>query len=61
MVLPTDGGLTRRDMPKVAGAAAAGGYALGHAFHADCRPSYKADAAQDGWKRCVAWFKKHLA
>ena len=33
----------------------------GHAFHADYRPSYKADAAQDGWKRCVAWFKKHLA
>ena len=33
----------------------------GHAFHADYRPSYKPDAAQDGWKRCVAWFKKHLA
>ena len=28
-----------------------------HAFHADYRPSYKQDAAQDGWKRCVAWFK----
>ena len=28
-----------------------------HAFHADYRPSYKKDAAQDGWKRCVAWFK----
>lgn len=33
----------------------------GHAFHADYRPSYKADAAQDGWKRCVAWFRKYLA
>ena len=27
-----------------------------HAFHADYRPSYKKDAAEDGWKRCVAWF-----
>ena len=30
-----------------------------HAFHADYRPSYKKDAAEDGWKRCVAWFKAH--
>lgn len=29
----------------------------GHAFNADYRPSYQQDAAQDGWKRCVAWFK----
>lgn len=28
-----------------------------HAFHADYRPSYRPDAAQDGWKRCIAWFK----
>ena len=28
-----------------------------HAFHADYRPSYRQDAAEDGWKRCVAWFK----
>jgi carboxymethylenebutenolidase len=33
----------------------------GHAFHADYRPSYHAESAQDGWKRCVGWFKKHLA
>ena len=32
----------------------------GHAFHADYRPSYKAEAAADGWKRCVAWFDKYL-
>ena len=32
-----------------------------HAFHADYRPSYVPDAAQDGWKRCVAWFKSHGA
>ncbi len=32
----------------------------GHAFHADYRPSYNAAAAEDGWKRCVAWFEKFL-
>jgi carboxymethylenebutenolidase len=30
-----------------------------HAFHADYRPSYQAGAAQDGWKRTLAWFKKY--
>ncbi len=30
-----------------------------HAFHADYRPSYRKAAAEDGWARCVAWFKKH--
>ena len=28
-----------------------------HAFNADYRPSYRKDAADDGWKRCLAWFK----
>ncbi len=28
-----------------------------HAFLADYRPSYRAEAAQDGWKRMLAWFK----
>ena len=28
-----------------------------HAFHADYRPSFRKDAAEDGWKRCLAWFK----
>lgn len=28
-----------------------------HAFHADYRPSYRKDAAEDGWRRCLAWFK----
>jgi carboxymethylenebutenolidase len=32
----------------------------GHAFHADYRPSYNKAAAEDGWKRCLAWFDKHL-
>jgi carboxymethylenebutenolidase len=30
-----------------------------HAFHADYRPSYQKAAADDGWKRCLAWFKIH--
>lgn len=30
-----------------------------HAFHADYRPSYVKAAAEDGWKRCLAWFKAH--
>ena len=33
----------------------------GHAFHADYRPSYRAAAAADAWKRCNDWFKKYLA
>ena len=30
-----------------------------HAFHADYRASYRKDAAEDGWKRCQAWFAEH--
>lgn len=30
-----------------------------HAFHADYRPSYRKDAAEDGYKRALAWFKAH--
>jgi len=28
-----------------------------HAFHADYRPSYRADAAKDGFEQLLAWFK----
>jgi len=28
-----------------------------HAFHADYRPSFRKDASEDGWKRCLAWFR----
>jgi carboxymethylenebutenolidase len=31
-----------------------------HAFFADYRPSYRAEAAKDAWGRCLAWFNKHL-
>jgi carboxymethylenebutenolidase len=30
-----------------------------HGFHADYRPSYRKDHAQDGWKRLQEWFKKY--
>jgi len=30
-----------------------------HAFHADYRPSYRQTEAEDGWRRCLAWFKTH--
>jgi carboxymethylenebutenolidase len=30
-----------------------------HAFHADYRPTYRKDAAEDGWNRLTAWFKQH--
>ena len=30
-----------------------------HAFHADYRASYRKEAAEDGWKRALAWFKAH--
>ncbi|HCK84646.1 MAG TPA: dienelactone hydrolase family protein [Hyphomonadaceae bacterium] len=28
-----------------------------HGFHADYRESYNAEAAADGWVRCLAWFR----
>ena len=30
-----------------------------HAFYADYRPSYRKAAADDGWAKALAWFKKH--
>ncbi|MBD2043060.1 dienelactone hydrolase family protein [Microcoleus sp. FACHB-672] len=30
-----------------------------HAFFADYRPSYRQEAAEDGWQRLQAWFKQH--
>jgi carboxymethylenebutenolidase len=31
-----------------------------HGFHADYRPSYRKEAAEDGWNQAVAWFKRYL-
>jgi carboxymethylenebutenolidase len=30
-----------------------------HAFHADYRPSFRQEPAEDGWKRALAWFSQH--
>ena len=30
-----------------------------HGFHADYRPSYRPEAAKDGWRRLQEWFKKN--
>jgi carboxymethylenebutenolidase len=32
-----------------------------HGFHADYRPTYRKEQAQDGWNLLLAWFKKHGA
>ena len=32
-----------------------------HGFHADYRPSYRKEQAEDGWKRLQAWFKANGA
>jgi carboxymethylenebutenolidase len=30
-----------------------------HAFHADYRPSYRREAAEDGQRRALEWFRRH--
>src|SRR5215813_10753427 len=30
-----------------------------HGFHADYRPSYRKEAAEDAWNQMIAWFKKY--
>jgi carboxymethylenebutenolidase len=30
-----------------------------HGFHADYRASYRKEAAEDGWNRMIAWFKRY--
>jgi carboxymethylenebutenolidase len=30
-----------------------------HAFYADYRPSYRPEAAKDGWQKLQEWFKQH--
>ncbi len=32
----------------------------GHGFNCDVRPSYHAPSAQDGWRRTLEWFERHL-
>ena len=30
-----------------------------HGFHADYRPSYRKEAAEDAWGEMIGWFKKY--
>lgn len=30
-----------------------------HGFNADYRPSYRKEAAEDGWRRLLDWFRRH--
>jgi carboxymethylenebutenolidase len=30
-----------------------------HGFHADYRPSYRKEAADDAWQQMQAWFRKY--
>ncbi len=32
----------------------------GHAFMNEGRPSYRAEAADDAWTKCIAWFDRYL-
>jgi carboxymethylenebutenolidase len=32
----------------------------GHSFFTVDRPSYRAEAAMDGWKQIFRWFEKYL-
>jgi carboxymethylenebutenolidase len=63
-----DGGIPVSDVDKLREQLKAGGNRqseivvypdAGHAFHADYRPSYVKEAADDGWKRMADWFKSH--
>jgi carboxymethylenebutenolidase len=63
-----DGGIPNETVQKMGQALQAAGNARSefvlypdtpHAFNADYRPSYRKTAADDGWKRMLAWFKTH--
>jgi carboxymethylenebutenolidase len=68
-----DTGIPLADVDKMKAALAAGSAAAKksefvvypdapHAFHADYRPTYQKAPADDGWQRCLAWFKaNHVA
>jgi carboxymethylenebutenolidase len=62
-----DGGITQPQVEAMKQKLAAAGDAskinvyadAGHAFHADYRPSYHKDDAEDSWKQATAWLKDH--
>jgi carboxymethylenebutenolidase len=61
-----DGGIPPAQVEQMKAALAAAGKTAefkeypgaGHGFHADYRPSYNKDAAEDAWRQMTAWFKK---
>jgi carboxymethylenebutenolidase len=61
--IPNDTVDKMREALKGAGTAAAGKSTIHtypdmpHAFHADYRPTYRKEVADDGWKRATEWFK----
>ncbi len=65
-----DSGIPQDTVERMQAALAAGGAAsrasqivvypdAPHAFHADYRPSYRRQAAEDGWRRCLNWLRSH--
>lgn len=62
-----DQGIPLADVEKMRGALAEAGNPseivvypdAPHGFLADYRPSYRAQDAADGWRRCLAWFRKY--
>lgn len=64
-----DGGIPNETVEKMRAALKAAGNSRSeiilypdtpHAFHADYRPSYRKEAAEDGWKRLTDWFGRYL-
>jgi len=55
-VLKIDAELTRLGKPHAFQSYAG----AGHAFMNADRPSYRAEAAADAWRRCVDWLRQHL-
>jgi len=64
-----DGGIPNDTVERMRGALATSGKGheivlypdTPHGFHADYRPTYRKEQAEDGWKRLQAWFMKHGA
>jgi carboxymethylenebutenolidase len=65
-----DTGITQEDVQAMRDALAKGSPAArasvidvypgaGHAFHADYRPSYRKEAAEQSWQRMLEWFSQH--
>ncbi len=62
-----DAGIKLADVQAAAAKARAAGQTVeivvypdaSHGFHADYRPSYRAEDAADGWRRMLAWFRTY--